>query len=81
MVSEAYPDLKANAGFLQLQSELSSTEDRIAFSRQAYNDAVTSYNTSTEVFPNVLLANILGFKGEPLFETIAAEKAVPQVQF
>ncbi|MBJ7391919.1 MAG: LemA family protein [Chthoniobacterales bacterium] len=80
-VSEAYPELKANTNFLQLQTELASTEDRIAFSRQAYNDAVTRYNTSTEVFPNVLLAAMLGFKSEPLFETAAAEKAVPEVRF
>lgn len=80
-VSEAYPDLKANASFLHLQTELASTEDRIAFSRQAYNDAVTRYNTSTEVLPNVLLAALLGFKSEPLFETSAAEKSVPEVRF
>jgi LemA protein len=80
-VSEAYPDLKANANFLQLQSELASTEDRIAYSRQAYNDAVTRYNTSTEVFPNVLLAGLFGFKPEPLFEAATAEKATPEVKF
>ncbi len=80
-VSEAYPELKANSNFLQLQTELASTEDRIAFSRQAYNDDVTRYNTSTEVFPNVILAGMFGFKGEPLFEAGAAEKAAPQVQF
>ena len=80
-VSEAYPDLKANANFLQLQTELSATEDRIAFSRQSYNDSVTRYNTSTEVFPNVLLAGLFGFKSEPLFEAASAEKATPEVKF
>jgi LemA protein len=80
-ISEAYPDLKANTNFLQLQSELVSTEDRISLSRQTYNDAVTRYNTGTEVLPNVLFAGLFGFKSEPLFETVAAEKAVPKVQF
>jgi LemA protein len=80
-VSESYPELKANANFLQLQGELASTEDRIAFSRQAYNDAATRYNTSTEVFPNVLFAGLLGFKSEPLFEAAASEKEAPQVRF
>lgn len=80
-VTEAYPDLKANANFLQLQTELSATEDRIAFSRQSYNDSVTRYNTSTEVFPNVLLAGLFGFKGEPLFEAASAEKVAPEVKF
>jgi LemA protein len=80
-VSEAYPELKANANFIQLQSELASTEDRIALSRQAYNDATTRFNTSTEVFPNVLLAGLFGFKSEPLFEAATAEKEAPQVRF
>ncbi len=80
-VTEAYPDLKANANFLQLQTELSATEDRIAFARQSYNDSVTRYNTSTEVFPNVLLAGLFGFKGEPLFEAVPTEKATPEVKF
>jgi LemA protein len=80
-VTEAYPDLKANANFLQLQTELSATEDRIAFARQAYNDSVTRYNTSTEVFPNVLLVGLFGFKGEPLFEAAPTEKATPEVKF
>lgn len=80
-VSEAYPDLKANTNFLQLQSELATTEDRIAFARQGYNDAATRYNTSTEIFPNVLLAGLFNFKSEPLFEAAAAEKAAPEVKF
>jgi LemA protein len=80
-VTEAYPDLKANTNFLQLQTELAATEDRIAFSRQSYNDSVTRYNTSTEVFPNVLLAGLFGFKSEPLFEAAPTEKATPEVKF
>lgn len=80
-VAEAYPELKANSNFIQLQSELASTEDRIALSRQAYNDAATRFNTRTEVFPNVLLAGLFGFKSEPLFEAASGEKDVPQVRF
>jgi len=81
MVTEAYPDLKANANFTSLQGELSGTEDRIAFSRQAYNDAVTQLNTGIQTFPAVLFAAMLGFKEEPFFEAPATEKAAPQVQF
>jgi LemA protein len=80
-VSEAYPDLKANTNFTALQGELTGTEDRIAFSRQTYNDAVTKLNTGIQTFPAVLIAGMLGFKEEPFFETPAAEKDAPQVQF
>ena len=65
---ERYPDLKANQNMAQLMEELTSTENKIAFSRQAYNDAVTSYNTSRETFPNVMLAGPLGFQAAVLFE-------------
>ena len=61
-LAEAYPDLKANENMAQLQEELASTENRIAFSRQAYNDAVTAYNIKRESFPDVLIANNFGFK-------------------
>jgi LemA protein len=81
VVSEAYPDLKANTNFTLLQGELTGTEDRIAFARQAYNDAVTKLNTGIQTFPAVLIAGMLGFKEEPFFETPAAEKDVPQVKF
>ncbi|MBI2946866.1 MAG: LemA family protein [Verrucomicrobia bacterium] len=81
MVAEAYPELKANTNFLQLQGELTSTEDRIALSRQTYNDAVTQYNTDLQVFPNVVVAGMMGFKEEPLFETPAEQREAPQVQF
>lgn len=80
-VAEAYPDLKANQNFLALQEELVSTENKISFARQFYNDSVTRYNTKIEVFPNVLFAGILGFKHEVLFETQDGEKQVPNVQF
>ncbi len=74
-LSEAYPDLKANQNVLQLQEELTSTENRIAFARQAYNDSVTSYNTSREVFPNVFIANGCGFQPAELLqvENLAAK--------
>ncbi len=81
VVSEAYPDLKANTNFTSLQGDLTGTEDRIAFSRQAYNDAVTKLNTGIQTFPAVLIAGMLGFKEEPFFETPAAEKDTPKVQF
>ncbi|MBW7861889.1 MAG: LemA family protein [Rhodocyclaceae bacterium] len=61
-LAEAYPDLKANQNMAQLQEELASTENRIAFSRQAYNDAVTAYNIKREQFPDSLVANNFGFK-------------------
>jgi LemA protein len=80
-VTEAYPDLKANQNFLALQEELTSTENRIAFARQAYNDSVTSYNTSTKTFPAVMVAGMLGFTEEPFFEAPAEQKQVPNVQF
>lgn len=81
MVAEAYPDLKANQNFLQLQGELTSTEDRIALSRQSYNNAATQFNTQIEVFPNVILAGMFNFKAEPLFETPAEQRAAPKVEF
>lgn len=80
-ISEAYPDLKANQNFLALQEELTSTENRISFARQAYNDTVTTYNTSVKTFPAVLIAGVLGFTEEPFFEAPAEEKKVPTVQF
>ncbi|WP_198306657.1 LemA family protein [Dehalobacterium formicoaceticum] len=60
-VAEAYPELKANTNFLQLQAELSDTESKIAFSRQFYNDTVQKFNTKIELFPNNLVAGMLGF--------------------
>jgi len=79
---ESYPDLKANQNMAQLSEELTSTENRVAFSRQAYNDAVTEYNTSREKFPNVIIANSMGFTAAPLFEVESKEeRQAPKVSF
>ena len=81
-VSEAYPDLKANQNMLALQEELSATENKVAFARQAYNDAVMTYNTQREVFPTVLVASIFNFQAATLFEVQSAEeRAAPKVAF
>ena len=82
LVVEQYPDLKANQTMLQLQEEITSTENRIAFARQAYNDEVMVYNTKREVFPAVLIASALGFAAAQSFELeSAAERQAPQVRF
>ncbi|MBM4142628.1 MAG: LemA family protein [Lentisphaerae bacterium] len=79
---ERYPDLKANQTMAQLMEELTSTENKIAFARQAYNDAVTFYNTARETFPNVLIANPFGFQPAVLFEVkVEAEREAPKVSF
>ncbi len=79
-LAEAYPDLKANQNFLALQEELSSTENRIGFARQAYNDAATRYNNAREVFPANLISG--GFLKAELFEIEkSAEREVPNVKF
>lgn len=79
-VAEAYPDLKANQNMLALQEELTSTENRIAFARQAYNDAVMAYNNARETFPGVLLAG--SFPPATAFEVqVAAEREPVRVQF
>jgi len=81
-VAEAYPDLKANQNMMQLSEELTSTENRVAFARQAYNDAVMTYNTSREVFPNVMVANMFSFTPAQLFEiTVPEDKEAPKVSF
>lgn len=80
-VAEAYPDLKADPNVLALQEELGSTENRVAFARQFYNDAVLEYNTARETIPTSLLAGPLGFRPATPFATDAVERAVPQVQF
>jgi LemA protein len=83
-VAEAYPDLKASQNMQQLSEELSSTENRVAFSRQAYNDSVNSYNNSREVFPTSVLAGMFGFTPAALWE-IGPEhpeaREAPKVQF
>ncbi len=79
-LAEAYPDLKANQNFLALQEELSSTENRIGFARQAYNDGATRYNNAREVFPANMISG--GFAKAELFEIeVASEREVPNVKF
>jgi LemA protein len=80
-LSEAYPDLKANQNMLALQEELTSTENKIGFARQAFNDAATSYNIRREVFPAVKVAGMFGFKEARLLETADTERATPKVSF
>jgi len=80
-VSESYPELKANQNFLSLQEELTSTENRVAYARQFYNDSVTKLNTQIQTFPTVVIAGMFGFKEEPFFETPSEEKEAPRVQF
>jgi LemA protein len=81
-VAEAYPDLKANTTMAQLSEELTSTENKVSFARQAYNDAVMGYNTSREVFPNSLFAGMFNFAPAVPFEIEdAKEKQAPKVSF
>jgi LemA protein len=80
-LSERYPDLKANQNFLALQEELTSTEDRIAYARQFYNDSVQSYNTKIQTFPTVLIAGMFSFQKREFFEAEQGTAEVPTVQF
>ena len=81
-VAEAYPELKANQNFLDLQNQLSETENTISVARQGYNDAVLSYNNAIQTFPAVVLANSFGFTKREFFEVEdAGDRAVPQVSF
>ena len=80
-VAEAYPDLKASQNFLDLQNELSDTEDKIAYSRQFYNTNVRDYNTKIVTFPNMLVANMFGFKEMEFFEAEEEEKKSVKVTF
>jgi LemA protein len=82
VVSEQYPDLKANQNMMQLTEELTSTENKISFARQAYNDSVMSYNTDREVFPSNLIAGMFNFTPAELFVIDKPEqKEAPKVQF
>ena len=81
ILMERYPDLKANNNALQLQEELVSTENRIAFARQAYNDAVMTFNTKLAVFPDVLVARLFSFTAAALFEADQSARALPNVDF
>ncbi len=80
-LSEAYPDLKANQNMLSLQEELTSTENKVGFARQAFNDAVTTYNNSRAVFPTVMVAGMFGFTEAQLLETEAPAREAVKVSF
>jgi len=82
VVVENYPDLKANQNFLSLQEELTSTENKIGFARQLYNDTVMRFNNKIQVFPNNVISGMFSFRPEEFFEIeAAAEREVPKVQF
>ena len=81
MVAEAYPDLKANANFTQLQNSLEDTENKISYARQSYNDCVLNYNNGIQTFPGNIFAGIFQFKPRTGFEAAEADRSVPQVKF
>ena len=80
-ISEAYPDLKANQNFLELQAQLEGTENRISVERRNFNEVAKSYNTSIRTFPRNLLAGILGFEKRPYFEAQEGADKAPEVKF
>ena len=80
-LSEAYPDLKANENFQQLQEELTSTENRVAYARQFYNDTVLNYNNKIQSFPTLIFANMLKFDKREYFEADAKSREVPKLEF
>ena len=80
-LSESYPELKANTNFMELQTNLKDTEDKIATARQFYNDSVLTYKNKLEMFPSSIVASIFGFKPEEFFKVSEAEKETPKVQF
>ena len=80
-VAEAYPELKAQDGFINLQKELSDTEDKVSYSRQFYNSVVREYNEKLVMFPSNLLASMFGYKEEAFFEAQPAEREAVKVQF
>lgn len=80
-VAENYPDLKANQNFLELQSQLEGTENRIAVERRKFNETATTYNTTIKQFPTVIFAGWFGFKERPYFEAQEGSETVPEVQF
>lgn len=80
-LAEAYPQLRASSSFLELQTQLADTENRIALKRETYNDAVTSFNTRIQTFPAVLIASSQGFVEQALFSAEAAERVLPEVRF
>jgi LemA protein len=80
-LAEAYPDLKANQNFLNLQGELGNTEDKIAYARQFYNSAVQTYNTTTQSIPTNIVAGLGGFRPRDLFQSVGDERGPVQVRF
>lgn len=80
-LAENYPDLKANQNFVSLQNEISSTEEKIAYARQFYSDAVLKYNNSIQVFPGSMVASMFGFKEEKYFEATSTERENVKVDF
>ena len=80
-VAEAYPDLKANTNFIQLQTSLEDTENKVSYARQSYNDCVLNYNNAIQTFPGVIFAGIFQFKERSGFEAEEAARAVPEVKF
>ena len=80
-LAEQYPNLKANENFLALQSELTNTEDKIAYSRQFYNSTVQTFNNATQTFPSNIIAGMFNFKPQQFFETAEGERGPVQVRF
>lgn len=80
-VAEAYPDLKANANFQDLQNKLTESEDKIAYSRQFYNDTVLMYNNKCQMFPSNIIASLFNFTEAEFFEAEVASRSVPKVEF
>jgi len=80
-VAEAYPDLKANQNFMQLQEELTTTENKIAYARQFYNDSVMRYDTKRQTFPSSVVAGLFKFEDKDYFEVEEAAREVPKVEF
>ncbi|MDR0514048.1 MAG: LemA family protein [Coriobacteriaceae bacterium] len=80
-VSEAYPELKANTNFLELQAELSKTEDKISYMRQSFNDTVMKYNTAIQTIPAVFFAGMMGFTKRESFDAVPEAEVAPKVQF
>jgi LemA protein len=80
-IAEGYPDLKANTNFLELQRELTSTEDKVAYSRQFYNDSILDYNNKCKTFPGKLFAGMFGFKEKEYIQITEAEKQPVKVKF
>lgn len=80
-IAEGYPDLKANTNFLELQRELTATEDKVAYARQFYNDSILSYNNKCKIFPGNTFAILYGFKPKEYLQIAEAERKLPKVSF